>query len=179
MCLQCDVHPQKGRILLAEKSFACGEKTLGCNQIERQRLHTYYILTLHFYVSFHSSSSLRQSTLFLRLLAEAPLHLVAEAPKDAPKPAVQMSSRIQPSSDSSDSQSYTVSLMHRCGTGRLCLLYQVKFFSLRGFKSVPKGDDFLGCTATFPRATSEQQRRLLMLFHPEPAAPSEERKKEC
>ena len=40
------------------------------------------------------------------------------------------------------------------------------------------GDDLLGCTATFPGATSEQQRRLLMLYHPEPAAPSEEQRNE-
>ena len=27
--LRCDVHPQKGRILVAEKNFACGTKHLG------------------------------------------------------------------------------------------------------------------------------------------------------
>lgn len=106
--LSCDVSPRKGRILVAEKNFACGSK----------------------------------------LVAEPPLHLVAEAPKD---PAFIRLKRL--------------SKLH--GFAHAPLWYWAALCSLAG-------EDCVGCNATIPHVTPEQQRRLLMLFHPEPQAPSED-----
>ncbi|CAL1164068.1 unnamed protein product [Cladocopium goreaui] len=106
--LLCDVHPQKGRILVAEKNFACGTK----------------------------------------LFAEAPLHLVAEAPKD---PAF-------------------IRLKRLCKVKSFAhapLWYWAALSSLTG-------EDYEGCNASFPSVTMEQQQQLLMFYHPEPQVPSED-----
>ena len=41
--LRCDVHPQKGRILVAEKNFACGTKHLGTGKSMRYPINDNWI----------------------------------------------------------------------------------------------------------------------------------------
>eukprot|EP00437_Effrenium_voratum_P024898 CAMPEP_0181409962 /NCGR_PEP_ID=MMETSP1110-20121109/7093_1 /TAXON_ID=174948 /ORGANISM="Symbiodinium sp., Strain CCMP421" /LENGTH=427 /DNA_ID=CAMNT_0023532493 /DNA_START=33 /DNA_END=1313 /DNA_ORIENTATION=+ len=83
-----------------------------------------------------------------RLFSEAPLHLVAEAPKD---PGFVRLKR----------------LAKRRGFVHAPLWYWAALSSL-------SGEDCQGCNTKLQHITPEQQQRLLMLFHPEPQAPSED-----
>ncbi|CAE7864891.1 SMYD1, partial [Symbiodinium microadriaticum] len=106
--LRCDKDSSKGRILVAERTFRCGD----------------------------------------RLFEELPLHLVAESPKDPAFVQLKRLSKLR-------------------GFVHAPLWYWAALNSL-------SGADCTGCSVKLTPVDAEKQQRLLMLFHPEPQAPSED-----